>query len=326
VVGRLAQQNGLVVRLRSTVAGEANSGTTAGVYVPSELIVRAGMRDEIDTGAQSAPVDAHSGIAPALTFTGADDFADSADYGDEVGVDQLNGHPEVPVSLLPQRSPGASGIHGSSATLDEEPTQEPKHWDIPVAEESRQAPADTSAFFASRAQASTNGTHLPRTDAESDGLEIAAQEVSETAGADDAIYQKMVSEWLVDPTQLAKSSDLNWESVWDHGWSAAEAAEDAPVASHTEQGLPVRDPGARLVPGTAMPRPHEGTNGGYSNGGAHRSHGDDDRVESAAEFTTGAHAIPVRDPDAVRASMSSHFGGVHAARSHARETRGTDNE
>jgi signal transduction histidine kinase len=327
VVGRLAQQNGLVVRLRSTIAGEANSGTTAGVYVPSELIVRAGMRDEIDTGAKSAPVDAHSGIATALTFDGADDYADFADYGDELGVDQLNGHPEVSVTLLPQRSPGASGIHGSGATLDEEPTQEPdfepEHWDEPVAEESRQATVDTSAFFASRAQASTNGTHVPHTDAEPEGLqEIAAQEVSETAGADDAIYQKMVSEWLVDPTQLAKSSDLNWESVWDHGWSAAEAAEDAPVASHTEQGLPVRDPGARLVPGTAMPTPYEGSNGGYSNGGAHRSHGD----ESAAEFTTGAHAIPVRDPDAVRASMSSHFGGVHAARSHARETRGTDNE
>ena len=327
VVGRLAQQNGLVVRLRSTVAGEANSGTTAGVYVPSELIVRAGMRDEIDTGAQGAPVDGHSGIATSLTFDGAHDYADFADYGDEVGVDQLNGHSEVPVSLLPQRSPGASGIHGSSATLDEEPTQEPDHWDEQMAEESRLAPADTSAFFASRAQASTNGTHVPHADAEPEGLqEIAAQDVSETAGADDAIYQKMVSEWLVDPTELAKSSDLNWESVWDHGWSAAEAAEDAPVASHTEQGLPVRDPGARLVPGTAMPRPYEGTNGGYSNGGAHRSHGNDDGVESAAESTTGAHAIPVRDPDAVRASMSSHFGGVHAARSHARETRGTDNE
>ena len=41
---------------------------------------------------------------------------------------------------------------------------------------------------------------------------------------------------------------------------------------------------------------------------------------------TGPQSIPVRDPDAVRASMSSHFGGVHAGRSHARETRGTDNE
>jgi hypothetical protein len=135
----------------------------------------------------------------------------------------------------------------------------------------------------------------------------------------------MVSEWLVDPTDLARSSDLNWESVWDHGWSAAEAAEGAPVESHTEYGLPVRDPGARLVPGAVSSAARHGANGGSINGGAHRSH-DDDEVESAAEFPTGAPAVPVRDPEAVRASMSSHFGGVHAARSHAQETRGTDNE
>ncbi len=136
----------------------------------------------------------------------------------------------------------------------------------------------------------------------------------------------MLSEWLVDPTDLANSSDLNWESVWDHGWSAAEAAEDAPVTAHTEHGLPVREPGARLVPGAADPAGQHGANGGHTNGGAHRSHDGDDEVESAAEFSTGADAIPVRDPDAVRASISSHFGGVHAARSHAQETRGTDNE
>ena len=64
----------------------------------------------------------------------------------------------------------------------------------------------------------------------------------------------MLSEWLVDPTDLANSNDLNWESVWDHGWSAAAAAEDAPVAEHTEEGLPVREPGARLVPGAALRR------------------------------------------------------------------------
>ena len=149
--------------------------------------------------------------------------------------------------------------------------------------------------------------------------DIEAEKLSSTAGSDDAIYQKMLSEWLVDPTDLAISSDLNWESVWDHGWTAAEAAEDAPVTSHTEHGLPVRDPGARLVPGTPDPV-------GHPNGGAHPGHDAEDEVESAAEFSTGAHAIPVRDPDAVRASISSHFGGVQAARSHAQETRGTDTE
>jgi hypothetical protein len=330
VVGRLAQQHGLVVRLRSTIAGEANSGTTAGVYVPSELLQRAGMRDQLDTGPKSTPTDVHSGMATAMGLYDVDidysDYSDDAAYGDEVGVDQLNGHSELPVTLLPQRSPGASGIAGSPAEDDlaqqseadeaeyeYEPAVEydqEEAWEEPAAEQSPQAPVDTSAFFASRGQVATNGTNG------TNGAHEREEESSETAGAEDAIYQRMLSEWLVDPSDLANSTDLNWESVWDHGWSAAEAAEDAPVEAHTEHGLPMRDPGARLVPGAAA----------HSNGGAHRSHEDDDEVESAAEFSTGAHAIPVRDPDAVRASMSSHFGGVHAARSHAQETRGTDNE
>jgi hypothetical protein len=135
----------------------------------------------------------------------------------------------------------------------------------------------------------------------------------------------MLSEWLVDPTEIAKSEDLNWESVWDHGWSAAAAAHDAPVVKHTEEGLPVREPGARLVPG-AVDSAAENGGGHRGNGGAHRSDGGGDEVASAAEFGTGGGQIPPRDPDAVRASISNHFGGVHAGRSRAQESRGTDNE
>jgi hypothetical protein len=154
------------------------------------------------------------------------------------------------------------------------------------------------------------------------------QDSSSTAGADDAIYQKMLSEWLVDPTDLAKSEDLNWESVWDHGWSAAAAAEDAPVAEHTEEGLPVRQPGARLVPGAVDAVGSDSPSNGvhHLNGGAHRSDDSGEQVASAAEFGTGGGSIPPRDPDAVRTSISNHFGGVRAGRSHAQETRGTDNE
>ena len=65
----------------------------------------------------------------------------------------------------------------------------------------------------------------------------------------DLIYQRMLSEWLVDPHDLAGSADLDWKSVWDSGWSAAGEVENVPVQAHTDQGLPVRDPGARLVPG-----------------------------------------------------------------------------
>jgi signal transduction histidine kinase len=348
VVGRLAQQHGLVVRLRSTIAGEPNSGTTAGVYVPSEQIIRAGMRDHIDTGPQEVPGAAHP-LATAQAFDEADVYPDVyQDFEPEVGVDHLNGHSELPVTLLPQRNPGASGISGDPVPaseyeveaeaedeaeaeseveydLEPEADYEPEPWEEPVAEQPRQAPVDTSAFFASRTQATTNGAHDPEIPEILERPEVVEADASATAGSEDAIYQKMLSEWLVDPADLAKSSDLNWQSVWDHGWSVAEAAEDAPVESHTEHGLPVRDPGARLIPGAASVARH-GINGGHPNGGAHRSDDDDDEVESAAEFSTGAHAIPLRDPEAVRASMSSHFSGVHAARSHARETRGTGNE
>jgi hypothetical protein len=111
---------------------------------------------------------------------------------------------------------------------------------------------------------------------------------------------------------LGNSEDLNWESVWDRGFSAADAAEDAPVAGHTDEGLPMRQPGARLVPGGM-------------NGGAHRSGDADDAVASAAESAAG-QASPRRDPEAVRATMSSHFGGVRAARSHVQEANRTGNE
>jgi len=133
--------------------------------------------------------------------------------------------------------------------------------------------------------------------------------VPATAGADDAIYQSMLSEWLIDPTELGASTDLDWRSVWDHGWSAAAAADEAPVSKVTDEGLPVREPGARLVPGS-----------GERNGGAHRGSAPDDEPDDAVA------SAPTRDPQAVRASISNHFGGVHAGRAHARETRGTDPE
>jgi hypothetical protein len=89
----------------------------------------------------------------------------------------------------------------------------------------------------------------------------------------------------------------------------------------------MREPGARLVPGGTDAAPKAGE---HRNGAAHRSANGAEQVPSAPEFNSqfdrGEQSTPRRDPDAVRASISSHFGGVHAGRSHARETRGTDIE
>jgi signal transduction histidine kinase len=342
VVGRLAQQHGLVVRLRSTIAGEPSSGTTAGVYVPAELIVGARPSGRFPE-AVDIPADARSGIATALALD--HESGEYVDNGAElVDSEYPNGHADVPVALLPHRHPGASGISdipasvgtpiaaedtGWPADAAPAPTMQPDPSERPAHDQQSPTPTDTSAFFASRPQPGGNG--LPEDHARA---RHAADQPSATAHAEEPIYQKMLSEWLIDPTELAKSSDLNWQFVWDHGWSAAAAAEEAPVLARTEHGLPVREPGTRLVPGavdSAVPG-----NGGQPNGGAHHAPDGDaaepegrrhlGEVASVAEPDTGPGAIPRRDPDAVRASISNHFGGVHAGRSHARDTRGTDNE
>ena len=272
VVGRLAAQHGLVVRLRSTIAGEPNSGTTAGVYVPVELLVGAGGPDQFGGQDYGTPADAHAGIVTALALD-----EDHADYaGDQPsGQEYLNGHSELPVTLLPQRDPGASGISDIPTSLatpaaeqpDEWPAEE--HWpadsmpaQTPPEPTEWEQPAATAAVRHLRVLRVPRPCGQQRCAEPATGRRAAAAGAtgepepaargarpSPTAGSDDAIYQKMLSEWLVDPHDLANSTDLNWESVWDHGWSAAEAAEDAPVHEHTEEGLPVREPGARLVPG-----------------------------------------------------------------------------
>ncbi|HME48037.1 sensor histidine kinase [Mycobacterium sp.] len=283
VVGRLAAQHGLVVRLRSSVVGEPRSGTTAGIFVPAELISETAgpsWPDREDLGEDSTP-EARSGAATAralddLPGVAATMHSDAGLFGEPY----RNGSSQEDASLssLPRRDPGASGILGTpEPAAGEHEAQQPEE-----AAETR-APADTSAFFTARSQPA-NGA--PPAEAGS-------------ADDTDVIFQRLVSEWLIDPETLMEPLQ-SWESVWDSGWAAAEHAEQAPVNAHTDQGLPMREPGARLVPG----RP---------NGAAHRKPDDDNGVASAAGESVR------RDPDAVRASLSNHWGGVRAARSHARE-------
>lgn len=404
VVGRLATQHGLVVRLRSTVAEEPSSGTTAGVYVPATLLARDG-GDVADEPSYGMPVDAHAGIATALSLDA--DPADASVFGSGLDEPHVNGA-DVPFDLLPQRSPGASGISELPGTLapqpepvadepvgesageaddaDESVSEWPQQWPVHTEESAalakgqigaaaadaaadedvesgRPSPTNTSSFFASRGQAATNGVnglngmnghnglnghsglngtsglngaHTPAHDS---GQEPAPQpeEPVDSAPAPmdsdevqgDSIYQSMVSEFDIDPTTHVRSADLDWKTVWEKGWSVAAAAQDAPVEQHTEEGLPMRTPGARLVPGgvAAAVGVADEPNGRHRNGGVHRNDDGFEAVASADEPDSGMFAaFKPRDPEAVRASTSNLFGGVHAGRSHARETRGTDNE
>jgi signal transduction histidine kinase len=373
VVGRLAAQHGLVVRLRSTVAGEPNSGTTAGVFIPAELLLHGPGGPEVSAPDHAAstdyaeydlPADAHADLAGAFGYDDHDHHDD--DHAAE--PEYRNGYADIPISLLPQRNPGSSGISDipsapiepivesvdeSDDRWDDEQewpeeewpadsmpgqtpaAEEPPRWRLPVESSERPVPTDTSSFFAAKAEAAsqppraTNGMHQPDAafeppaplDADDDHQPVGHPEsepapAAETGGS---IFEKMLSEWLIDdPTELAKSTDLDWQTVWDHGWSAAAAAEEAPVSERTEHGLPMRQPGARLVPGAAG-NGENGHNG--RNGGAHRGADATDEPDDGGDSTLDTGPIPVvRDPEAVRSSIGNHFGGVHAGRSHARDS------
>jgi signal transduction histidine kinase len=308
VVGRLAVQHGLRVGLRGPTPDEQSTGTTAEIYLPPSVLVegpvaapaaapRARVRvtpppEPMEPPAPVGPPDAVSAEPPAAHRNGS-------------------GGSGPPVTLLPRRTPGSSGITEVPAQSAEEP-QTRRELATPwwekngVQHEPEQpepepppAPSDTSGFFAARP---SSPPAEPTTPAAADD--------------DDVIYQGMLAEWLSDPHDLVQSPDLDWQSVWDRGWSLAAEAEDKPVESHTDHGLPVRTPGAQLVPGAGAARDAAGQDGLDE----HEDPGEE------APARRPQHAAAVRDPEAVRASIGSHFGGVHSGRSHARETDGDEQE
>ena len=360
VVGRLADRHGIRVRLRGSSTEDARSGTTAEVYLPSTVV--AGVDTDGDPAAPRETVaqGPAAAVAPPVTAPpAAPEYNDSPNLAELADPVERNGShsSESSVSLLPRRRPGKSGITGAPPErpsrrqpppddrMDRVDRVDPVE---PAPEEPVTQPvSDTSPFLGSRVRLRRNNGErsqaesleaepapaaesepAPEPVAQSDAPEVdavlaaAALAPATQSDDDDLIYQRMLSEWLVDdPNDLARSPDLDWQSVWDRGWSAAAEIENVPVQAHTDQGLPVRDPGARLVPGGAATD---------QNGTAHHQDGDDNGLGSNGGSNSGrapAHEPPVRDPEAVRASIGSHFGGVRAGRSHARHTeQGPDHE
>jgi signal transduction histidine kinase len=327
VVGRLAARHGLRVGLRGPTLDGESTGTTAEVYLPPSVLVE-GFAEGSAEGSVAGPAAARAaGPRARVRVAPPPEPVRPVDSPDVVPAAHRNGS-GPPVTLLPRRTPGSSGITDVPAEpaeqqrtrrelatpwwekngVQQEPQQtepqqtgpqqtepqqtEPQQTEPQPEPAAAQAPSDTSAFFAAR---SSSPPAKPATPAAAD---------------DDVIYQGMLAEWLSDPHDLVQSPDLDWQSVWDRGWSLAAEAEDKPVESHTDHGLPVRTPGAQLVPGAGAARGAAGPDG-------------PDEHQDPGEASAGRqpqHAAALRDPEAVRASIGSHFGGVHSGRSHARET------
>jgi signal transduction histidine kinase len=235
VVGRLARRHEATVRLRTTDALNGQPGVTASVYLPGALI--AAPAEFVDTfddpragsfGDAPLPSTEHVRVPDRELWTELDGGTASAPADDGQPVTTRNG------STLPKRSPGASGVNG----VADSPVGRTAA--VPVAAAGQEpAPQSTSNAFSYFTNRSTAEGPLPQFEAES------AQN-SESA----PIYERMVSEWLMDPTAL-ESRDRDWATAADAGWAAAEKAIEQKPQRHTESGLPIRERGARLVPGHA---------------------------------------------------------------------------
>ncbi|MFI5714203.1 ATP-binding protein [Nocardia sp. NPDC051750] len=102
------------------------------------------------------------------------------------------------------------------------------------------------------------------------------------------IYQRMVSEWLVEPASTQEQPRQDWTSPADVGWLAAEDAATPSSDSRTANGLPIRRPGAQLVPGGLAP------------------------VEDEAP----------RNPEEIRSNLTRHLSGVRSGRADAQHNDG----
>ncbi len=309
VVSRLAHRHGIQVQLYSV--SPAAQGITVEVYLPPSLLAGGTGADEL--APHGMPAMAMS-LASQQAAGGHATVTEAARNGSGAGAPAI--------SLLPQRNPRSSGITDMPAAAGDEPPHRRRELPLPWWEKAVQRDAEKPS------------QPLPAPDvaapAECAEIDPARSATAPTdAPAEDLIYQRMMSEWPVDPYELASSADLDWKSVWDHGWSVAAEVQNVPVVSHTEHGLPVREPGVRLVPGS-VPSDTPGVRSPADEAAHHR--GDPQRpVASNRVPDRPAHRAPERDPDAIRASISSHFGGVRAGRSHARETspetdKGPDHE
>ncbi|MBF6412219.1 ATP-binding protein [Nocardia cyriacigeorgica] len=169
--------------------------------------------------------------------------------------EQPQPRPTTAGSGLPIRRP---------APVRDEPQQTP-----PVQQQQRQP--ETVTVTAESAAATTTSTRL------------------QPVGGDSPtpIYQRMVSEWLVEPA-TAQPSSGTWSSPADAGWTAAEDAAKPTTSGRTVGGLPIRRPGAQLVPGGLAP------------------------VEEAG----------ARDPEEIRNNLTRHLSGVRSGRAEAQHNDG----
>ncbi|MBW8710512.1 MAG: hypothetical protein JF631_05395, partial [Mycobacterium sp.] len=243
VVGRLARRHEATVRLRTTDALNGQPGVTASVYLPGALIAPPAEIVDVPDDSLAGPFgdaqlpSTEHGRVPAAPAP-VDDEAGSpvTTPTSRSAASSHNG------STLPKRSPGASGVNDVADPDDGRTAAEP-------AEAADQGPARQStsnpfAYFTTRSKPEAPPSPSTPT------AEPAKPNIEADSSESAPIFERMMSEWLMDPTML-ESRDKPWATAADVGWAAAAKAVEEKPQRHTESGLPIRERGARLVPGGA---------------------------------------------------------------------------
>ncbi|MET7771631.1 ATP-binding protein [Nocardia sp. NPDC005366] len=323
VVGRLAKRHNITVNLRRTSAMAQQPGITASVHLPGTLVSPVPISP--DGGSQQMPL-APLQIArqettapqprtlvpvPSLALpehTSA--FEPTSAF--EVGGGLPQRRPAIRVAV-----PGERDNSGPSPVIDVEATDpgrtsrgfidrrensyrpsEPLALPASAQNESAYSsePAQVDVWAETQTFAPEQLTPRPAPAPEPEPMAITATTTVTglrpvNAETPTPIYQRMVSEWLVEPASSGSEGAgevTPWTSPADEGWAAAAEASHPTTSGRTSGGLPIRQPGAQLVPGGLSP---------------------------AEEANT-------RNPDEIRNSLTRHLSGVRSGRADAQYNDG----
>ncbi|WP_054816148.1 ATP-binding protein [Nocardia arizonensis] len=314
VVGRLAKRHNITVNLRRTSAMAQQPGITASVHLPGTLVSPVPMSPE--NGPQHNPplqLASPAATAPQPRMLVPVPSPALPEHTSSYEVSSS------PTSSLPQRRPAIrvaapadrENTSGSSPVIDIEAT-DPGRLSRPFRDD-RARPAEPPALSSSDSYQSRSAepahvdvwaetsTYAPVSAPRAIEPEPISTAVSPTTTATGLrpvttesptpIYQRMVSEWLVEPSSSSPEDAEEvtpWTSPADAGWAAAAEASNPTTSGRTSGGLPIRQPGAQLVPGGLSP------------------------VEEAN----------TRNPEEIRNSLTRHLSGVRSGRADAQYNDG----
>ncbi|MET8777795.1 ATP-binding protein [Nocardia sp. NPDC050713] len=298
VVGRLAKRHNITVNLRRTSAMAQQPGITASVHLPGTLVSPVPISDKAPQLTAPQPLESapEPTAAPPRMLVPVPSLA----------LPEHTSSFEMSSTGLPQRRPAirvATPADRRPSVIDAETTDPGRGGPLPIRtrnENGAPRPVESLALPAPAGE--------PAEPAQVDvWAETAVYEVPEPAAVANAaqatvtglrpvnpesptpIYQRMVSEWLVEPASAGSENEGGaWSSPADVGWAAAAEASNPTTSGRTSGGLPIRQPGAQLVPGGLAP----------------------------------ANESNTRNPDEIRNSLTRHLSGVRSGRADAQYNDG----